>query len=121
MDIAVIGAGNVGGTLGARWAQNGHRVAFGVRDIGDPKNQELVKRSGINARVAPVGEAAASGSVVLLSTPWANTEEALRSAGDLKAKVLIDATNPIVLGPELLSEGLLVGHKTSGAEQIAAM
>ncbi len=33
MDIAVIGAGNVGGTLGTRWSQKGHRVIFGVRDI----------------------------------------------------------------------------------------
>ncbi len=33
MDIAVIGAGNVGGTLGSRWAQNGHRAMFGIRDV----------------------------------------------------------------------------------------
>ena len=39
MDIAVIGAGNVGGTLGTRWAQGGHRVAFGVRNPRDPKSQ----------------------------------------------------------------------------------
>jgi len=32
MNIGIIGAGNVGGTLGARWARNGHTVAFGVRD-----------------------------------------------------------------------------------------
>jgi 8-hydroxy-5-deazaflavin:NADPH oxidoreductase len=120
MDIAIIGAGNVGGTLGTRWAQGGHRVTFGVRDIRDPKGQELLKAAGSNARVASVGEAAADAAVVLLSTPWANTQEALRSAGALSGKVLIDATNPILLGPDLLKEGLLVGHKTSGAEQVAS-
>src|SRR5262245_62174231 len=88
MDIAVIGAGNVGGTLGARWAQNGHRVVFGVRDVDDPKRLELLKRAGTNARVASVGEATAGAAGVLLSTPWANTQEALRSAGDLNGKVL---------------------------------
>ena len=31
MNIAIIGAGNVGGTLGTRWAKNGHKVTFGVR------------------------------------------------------------------------------------------
>ncbi|MBK8057399.1 MAG: NAD(P)-binding domain-containing protein [Gemmatimonadetes bacterium] len=32
MRIAVIGSGNVGGTLGRRWATLGHDVVFGVRD-----------------------------------------------------------------------------------------
>jgi predicted dinucleotide-binding enzyme len=31
MKIAVIGAGNVGATLGKRWAKLGHEVVFGVR------------------------------------------------------------------------------------------
>jgi predicted dinucleotide-binding enzyme len=120
MDIAIIGAGNVGGTLGTRWAQGGHHVTFGVRDVRDTKNQELLRSAGPGTRVASVNEAAAGAAVVLLSTPWANTQEALRSAGDLSSKVLIDATNPILLGPELLKEGLLVGGKTSGAEQVAS-
>jgi predicted dinucleotide-binding enzyme len=120
MDIAIIGAGNVGGTLGTRWAQGGHHVTFGVRDVHDRKNQELLRSAGPSARVASVSEAAAGAAVVLLSTPWTNTQEALRSAGDLSSKVLIDATNPILLGPDLLKEGLLVGHKTSGAEQVAS-
>jgi predicted dinucleotide-binding enzyme len=29
LEIGVIGAGNVGGTLGRRWAQAGHKVVFG--------------------------------------------------------------------------------------------
>ncbi len=38
MKIAIIGAGNVGGTLGAAWAQNaGHEILFGVRN---PKRRE---------------------------------------------------------------------------------
>lgn len=120
MDIAVIGAGNVGGTLGSRWAQIGHRVIFGVRDVEAKKNRELLNRAGTTASLAPMSEAAASASVVLLATPWVNTQEALRSAGNLEGKVLIDATNPIVLGPELFKKGLLVGLNTSGGEQVAA-
>ncbi len=120
MDIAIIGAGNVGGTLGTRWAQGGHHVTFGVRDVRDTKSQQLLRSAGPGARVASVSEAAAGAAVVLLSTPWTNTQEALRSAGDLSSKVLIDATNPIILGPDLLKEGLLVGHMTSGAEQVAS-
>ena len=32
MKIAVIGAGNIGGTIGAKWASQNHEVYFGVRD-----------------------------------------------------------------------------------------
>jgi 8-hydroxy-5-deazaflavin:NADPH oxidoreductase len=35
--IGVIGAGNVGGTLGRRWAQEGHQVVFGVREPTEEK------------------------------------------------------------------------------------
>ena len=37
MEIGVIGAGNVGGTLGRRWTQKGHKVVFGVREPNDEK------------------------------------------------------------------------------------
>jgi predicted dinucleotide-binding enzyme len=31
-DIAVIGAGNIGGTLGRTWAAAGHSVTYGARN-----------------------------------------------------------------------------------------
>jgi predicted dinucleotide-binding enzyme len=44
MKIAVIGAGSVGGTLGRRWAELGHAVVFGVRDIADPDAKALIDK-----------------------------------------------------------------------------
>ena len=40
MQIAIIGSGNVGGTLGKRWAKNGHNVTFKLnyRDVAKQKN-----------------------------------------------------------------------------------
>lgn len=32
MTIGVIGSGNVGGTLGTRWAKAGHDIVYGTRD-----------------------------------------------------------------------------------------
>jgi predicted dinucleotide-binding enzyme len=115
MKIGVIGAGNVGGTLGRKWVAKGHEVVFGVRHPDDDKTRELVRAAGPNARAATVGEAAAFGEVVVLATPWPATEAAVRAAGDLTGKVVIDCTNP--LKPDL--SGLEVGHTTSGAEMVA--
>ena len=43
MKLAIIGAGNVGGALGANWAQKGHDVFFGVRDPKAEKTQALLR------------------------------------------------------------------------------
>ena len=115
MRIAIIGAGNVGGTLGTGWARRGHEVIFGVRDASDPRLKELLSRAGGKARAAGVKEAAAAAEVVALTVPWPAAQDALRSAGDLRGKILLDCTNP--LKPDL--SGLTVGYTASGGEQVA--
>jgi len=116
MRIAIIGAGNVGGTLGAGWASRGHEIVFGVRDTADPKLEELLARVRGNVHAATVNEAAAAAEVVALTVPWPAARDALRSAGELGGKILLDCTNP--LKPDL--SGLTVGHTASGGEQVAA-
>jgi 8-hydroxy-5-deazaflavin:NADPH oxidoreductase len=116
MKIAIIGAGNVGGTLGVAWANRGHEVVFGVRDVADPKVEELLARAGGKTRSAKVKDATAAAEVVVLTVPWSAVQDALRSAGDLRGKILFDCTNP--LKPDL--SGLTVGYTASGAEQVAA-
>jgi predicted dinucleotide-binding enzyme len=114
--IAIIGAGNVGGTLGVAWAKGGHEVVFGVRDVADRKLGELLALTGGKARAASVRDAVARAEVVALTVPWPAAEDALRNAGDLGGKILLDCTNP--LEPDL--SGLTVGHTISGGEQVAA-
>ncbi|MBV8553728.1 MAG: NADPH-dependent F420 reductase [Acidobacteriaceae bacterium] len=116
MKIGVIGSGNVGGTLGSRWAQAGHTVVFSSRDPASEEMKKLLARAGGGARAASVAETAAASDVLLLATPWPANKEALASAGNMGGKVLIDATNPLL--PDL--SGLAVGMNTSGAEQVAA-
>jgi hypothetical protein len=53
--------------------------------------------------------------VVVFATPWQSTEEAVRSAGDLSGKVIVDATNPLLAD----LSGLAVGTSSSGGEQLA--
>jgi 8-hydroxy-5-deazaflavin:NADPH oxidoreductase len=105
MRIAIIGAGNVGGTLGRAWAQHDHQVMYGVREPGRAKTAPAVS----------VPEAAKFAEVVVLATPWNATEEAIRNCGDLTGKILLDCTNP--LKPDL--SGLAVGHTSSAGEQVA--
>src|SRR5262245_65241433 len=119
MKIAVIGAGNVGGTLGKRWARAGHEVAFGARDPAEAKVAALVRESGPSALAASVLEVAREAAVVVLTVPWDSARDALAAAGDLRGRILIDATNPVPLTPEGLRQGLVIGHTTSGGEQIA--
>ena len=105
MRIAVIGSGNVGGTLGRRWATLGHDVVFGVRD---PKRGAAAVKGGAGegalpdrARVATPAQAVRGddgwrADVVLVATPWPAVASALSELGPgaLDGVVLLDATNP---------------------------
>ncbi|MBE7529379.1 MAG: NAD(P)-binding domain-containing protein [Chloroflexi bacterium] len=86
MKISIIGAGNIGKTLGGKWAQAGHQVIYGVRNPADPKY------AGLNA--APIAESLAEAEVVLLSLPGAGVPEfAAQFGAHLNDKIIIDATN----------------------------
>jgi len=52
---------------------------------------------------------------LVLSVPWTQAIDALKSAGSINGKVLIDCTNP--LKPDM--SGLALGHTTSAAEEVA--
>lgn len=106
MKIGIIGAGNVGGTLGRKWALAGHDVLFGVRA---PEAAEPPGKMGT------IAEAFAHGDVLALTTPWEATRKVLEQAGDLTGRILLDCTNPILPG----LAGLEYGTTTSGAEKVA--
>lgn len=117
MKIGIIGSGSVGGTLGTRWAQGGHRVIFSAADSGSQKMKDLVARAGSNASAASVADAAAASDVILLATPWGAHESAIANAGDLNGKILIDATNPLLSDLSALS----IGTSTSAGEKVALL
>ena len=51
MKVAIIGAGNVGGTLGTAWAQKaGHEIFFGVINPSSDQTQAVVRRLEGKAR-----------------------------------------------------------------------
>ena len=83
MKIGIIGAGDVGSTLGKEWAKRGHEIVFGVRNIQSPKVKNLLKIADSNIKVATISEAAFFGQVVLLAVPWEAVKETIENAGDL--------------------------------------
>lgn len=115
MNIAILGTGNMGSGLGKRWADAGHTVRFGSRDPA--KAKPLAESIGGKASAAGVAEAAQFGDAVLLAVPWRGVADTLAAAGSLRGKILIDCTNPMT--DDYMA--LVVGHSSSGAEEIAKL
>jgi hypothetical protein len=113
MRIGIIGAGNMGATLGRIWATKGHEVFFSFSK--NPSKLKELASSVSGARSGSPSEAAQFGEVVMLATQWGTTQDAVKAAGDLKGKILIECTNPLT--PDFSS--LAVGGNTSGSEEIA--
>jgi len=94
MQIAVIGSGNIGGTIGAKWTAAGHAVVFGARDPRSPKTRAALSAAGEQARVDTIAHALDGAAVVLLSIPGAAVAAFAQEHGPaLDGKLVIDATN----------------------------
>lgn len=99
MKIAIIGTGNVGGALATKWANKGHEIILGVRDVDNFKGIGLL--SNPNTSVATIKEAVAKSDSILLATPAMMAVEVARSLGDTDGKVIIDTMNIVMgRGPE---------------------
>ncbi|MEY9847516.1 NADPH-dependent F420 reductase [Streptacidiphilus sp. MAP5-3] len=86
---AVIGTGNIGGTLGRAFARAGHAVVFGSRN---PATSDAAGDTG--AKVATVAEAVAAADTLLLAVPAGEVEAFLRTHAEaLAGKLIVDATN----------------------------
>jgi predicted dinucleotide-binding enzyme len=99
MRIAVIGKGNIGGSLGTRWRAAGHEVVYGARD-----------GSGEGPGGAPVrgiGEALNDADVVVLAVPGQVVADVVTEHGAaLAGKTVIDAVNRIG-APEFDSRAII--------------
>lgn len=91
--IAIIGTGNVGGALAVRLGNAGYAVRLGVRE--GKAIDELVARVGPGASAATPAAAAAAADVVIMAVPGKALLEAATTLGDLRGKVVVDATNPV--------------------------
>jgi 8-hydroxy-5-deazaflavin:NADPH oxidoreductase len=106
MKIAVIGKGNIGGTLGTKWSAAGHDVVYGARGgSGDGPG---------GAPVRGIGDALEGADVVVLAVPGAVIPDVVNDHGDaLAGKMVIDAVNRMGGGAEYDSRALIAGAAPS--------
>jgi 8-hydroxy-5-deazaflavin:NADPH oxidoreductase len=103
MRIAIIGTGRIGTAIGEGWKAAGHVVVYGSRE---PQGSGQV---GIKA-------AADQADVIAIATPWDAVEAACKMIGPQKSKVIIDCSNPVIMGADAPTDK--TGHVLSGAEQV---
>jgi predicted dinucleotide-binding enzyme len=97
--IAILGAGDIGGTLGRKWARAGHTIAFGVKNPASEKAQSLREELGEHILIGSPTEALAESDIVLLAVPGTAVEEIIATHAQLlDHKIIIDATNQMTKG-----------------------
>lgn len=108
MNIGIIGAGHIGGTLAKLFIGAGHHVLVS-NSRGPETLTELVSELGPRARAGTAEEAAAFGEVTLEAIPYGRFRELPRES--LAGKLLISASNyyedrdgPIDLGDDAQTE-----------------
>ncbi|MGE0025861.1 MAG: NADPH-dependent F420 reductase [Thermoleophilia bacterium] len=96
MDVAVIGAGRIGGNVARQLVAAGHRVTVSGRD------PERVRRRAdeIGALAAPPADAVRGAEVVVIAVPWDALPDAIAEMGPLDGRIVVDTTNPFGSGPK---------------------
>ena len=116
MEIAVIGAGNVGSALAARLVALGHHVTLAGSRPDSPRLLRAAEAAGADS--ADSADAVRAAEVVFLAVPFTALDATLTDEvrAGLDGTVVVDVTNP--LAADFMS--LTIGHTTSAGEQVAA-
>ena len=114
MRIGILGSGLMGGRLGTIFARAGHEVVFSYSH-SKAKLERLAREAGSGARAGTPADAAKDADALLLAVHWSRVDDVLKKASDLAGKVIISCSLPMNAD----DTGLVVAHKSSGAEKLA--
>jgi 8-hydroxy-5-deazaflavin:NADPH oxidoreductase len=113
MKVTIIGAGNMGGGIGARLVAGGNDVELVDRNPDDART--LADELGGTARASETVD----GDVVVLALPYAAVADAVEQHHDaLAGKIVVDITNPADWST---MDRLVTPEGSSAAEQIAKL
>lgn len=114
MKIGILGSGLMGGKLGTLFARAGHEVVFSYAR-SDTKLKRLAREAGKLARAGTPADATRDAEAVLLAVHWLRIDDVLKQASDLSGKIVITCSLPMNAD----DTGLVIGHASSGAEELA--
>jgi 8-hydroxy-5-deazaflavin:NADPH oxidoreductase len=119
MNVAIIGAGNMGRGIGHRMVAGGHDVTIVDRDPEEAQRlaEELRGATESGATVEAEGPGAEpGGEVVILAVYYPGNLQIARDLGEgLAGKVVVDISNPL----NETFDGLATAPGTSAAEEVA--
>jgi predicted dinucleotide-binding enzyme len=114
MRVGILGSGLMGGKLGTIFARAGHDVVFSYARSRN-KLEVLAREAQGNARAGAPEQAVKEADALLLAVHWSRIDDVLKQAGDLSGKAIITCSLPMDAG----DTGLVVAHRSSGAEELA--
>jgi predicted dinucleotide-binding enzyme len=108
--IGIIGAGNIGGAIGALWVKSGHPVMFSSRNPAELK--DMVAKLGPLAHAGTVAQAIAFGDALFIAVPYSALPQiGADNRAALKGKIMLDACNAV---PNRDGEALAKEADTNG-------
>ncbi len=96
MNITIIGTGNMAKGIATRLVTGGHSVALHAQD--ESKGSELVSHLNTlngSAEATVVAIGSDTSEIVILATPYAETESIAKQYNGFEGKIVVDITNPV--------------------------
>ncbi len=113
--VAIIGTGDMGDSLGPRFAGLGYRVIYGSRHPESDSSKALVTRTGNGASITYSKDAAQKADIVVLAVGWPAMRKVATSLGSLDGKIVIDISTAAQQADDGYFESVV---ETSSAEMI---
>lgn len=99
--VTILGAGNIGGTLGRKWLATEHKVTFGVSNPQGERAQALHSELGNSIMIGTTSEVLAQeADVIVMALPGVVMDSTIKAyAAQLDGKIIIDTANRMAGGP----------------------